>query len=111
MKMDSPLHRLAWRGFGIEGDIEVAVANERSVRPRFDHLMEVDAIGKSEQRLSHIRCRTNFKGRTDMYFAEFNAALTEARNSVGRILKFDGKVTRIVVDAEMLAKARVARSV
>jgi len=46
-----------------------------------------------------------------MYFAEFNAVLAQARDSVGRILKFDGKVTRIVVDAEMLAKARVAGSV
>jgi len=39
-----------------------------------------------------------------MYFAEFNAVLAQARDSVGRILKFDGKVTGIVVNAEMLAR-------
>ena len=79
--------------------------------PRFvpgDHLVKINLIVKSFQRLARRRGGGDFERGAQMDFADFDAIVNQAGQGVLRFLKFHGKMTGVVIDPQMFGQAFVA---
>src|SRR5688572_26649525 len=105
--MNSPL-QLSCRPLGRSGDqcfIEISVTHELAVWTTFNRLMKVDVIGKRLERGPDLGSRTNLERIAQVDLANPNAGAAQSLQSLARSFVFDGQVTAIVIDPEMLVQA------